>query len=306
MEKELILDKKRKLNVDVPRAITEFEAAAREFELKDKIYRIIFRGKGLEFDCYRDYYPDEDASSIDWKASKRANKLIAKQYIEERDLNIIFVIDVSENMLLGSSEKLKCEYAAELIAALSHLIINSNDRIGYILFDGNIKKFVPPKGGTNQFFEFVDVLSDPLTYGGFSRIDKALNFLLEYINQKIDAVFLISDFIKMGMDSEEDLFLISNKFETIAIMVKDLLDKTFPDVDREITIEDPVTKQQVLINPKKVKKIYERNALEQENIVKRIFRKSGIDLLELMTDKPFAFSLAGFLGERVKLGKNNI
>ena len=75
---------KEKLNVDIPRAISDFEAAAKEFELKEKIYKIIFRGKGLDFDRYRDYAPDEDATSIDWKASKRANKLIAKQYIEER------------------------------------------------------------------------------------------------------------------------------------------------------------------------------------------------------------------------------
>ena len=90
---------KQKLNVNAPKAITDFEAVAKEFELSEKLYRIIFRGKGLEFDKYREYSPDEDASNIDWKASLRSNKLMAKQYIEERELNIIFVVDVSENML---------------------------------------------------------------------------------------------------------------------------------------------------------------------------------------------------------------
>ena len=293
---------KIKLNVDIPSAISDFEQAAKEFELKEKLYRIIFRGKGLEFDKYRDFAQDEDASSIDWKASLRANRLIAKQYKEERDLNFVFVIDVSENMLLGSSVKLKCEYAAEVFAALAHLIIISNDRVGVVFYSNGVKNFIPPKGGTNHFYTLIDILSDASTYGGASKLDKALDFLLDYLNNA-DAVVIISDFLKMDESMLNKLFLVSNKFETIAIMVKDLLDKTFPNVDREIVIEDPVSGEQVLINPKKVREIYERNAFEKEKIVKNLFRKSDIDFLELMTHQPFAFSLAGFLGERVRMSK---
>ena len=81
-----------------------------------------------------------------------------------------------------------------------------------------------------------------------------------------------------------------------------MLDKTFPDVDREIVIEDPATKEQILINPKLIKQIYEKNAIELENMVKGIFRKGEVDLLELTTDKSFAFPLASFLSERVIAG----
>lgn len=293
---------KQRLNVDVPSAISDFEAAAKEFELKEKLYRIIFRGKGLEFDKYRDFSPDEDASSIDWKASMRASKLIAKQYIEERDLNILFAVDISENMLLGSSAKLKCEYAAEIFAALSHLIINSNDRVGIVLYNDEIREFIPPKGGNNHFYILMDVLSNPEIYGKASRFDRVLDFLLNYV-RGIDAVVFLSDFIRVKVNVTNNLFLVAHKFESVGIMVKDLLDKTFPDVDREIVIEDPVSGEQILMNPKKVKYVYERNAFEQEKIVKEIFKRADIDLLELMTHQPFAFSLAGFLGERVKMKK---
>ena len=292
----------QKLNVDIPRAITEFEAAAKEFELKEKLYRIIFRGKGLEFDKFRDYAPDEDASSIDWKASLRSNKLIAKQYIEERDLNIVFIFDVSENMLLGSADKLKCEYAVEIFAALAHLIINSNDRVGIVLFSDGVKEFIPPKGGTNQFFYIIDKLSDPSTYSGGARVDKLLKFVLEYLGKNIDVVIFISDFIRVDERALNDLFLVSHKFESIAIMVRDMLDKTFPDIDREIVIEDPATKEQILVNPKAIKEIYEKSALERERVVKGIFRKANIDMVELLTNKSFALDLAGFLSERAKMG----
>ena len=293
----------RKLNADVSGAISDFEAAAKEFELKEKLYRIIFRGKGLEFDKFRDYAPDEDASNIDWKATLRANKLIAKQYIEERELNILFVVDISENMLLGSAKKLKCEYAVEVFSALAHLMASSNDRVGLITYNDEIREFIPPKGGTNNFFILVDILLNADIYRGDSRFDKMLNFLLDYVDESIDAIIFLSDFIKVGKDSADNLFLVANKFECMAFMVKDLLDKTFPDVDREIAVEDPRSGEQILINPKRIKHIYERNALEQANLVKSLLIKSNIDFLEIMTDKPFAFSLAGFLGERVKLGR---
>jgi uncharacterized protein (DUF58 family) len=293
---------KQKLNVDMPGAISDFEEAVKEFKLREKIYRIIYRGKGLEFEDYQDYTPDDDASNIDWKASLRANKLIVKRYKEERDLEIMFVIDVSENMILGSVDKLKCEFAAELIAALSHLIVTSNDKIGYILFSDKIVDFVPPNRGLNHLYRFIDKLADSETYGGISKIDIAYKFVLENLNKPIQAVIFISDFIRMGRNLRlyEDLYLIANKFETSAIMIKDPLDRNLPNVNKEIVIEDPHSGQQILINPKKVGKIYERYALEQENLVRDVFRKSNIDLLRLTTEKSFILPLSMFLTERVE------
>ena len=129
----------KRLNVDIPKSVGEFQALSKEFELKAKLYKTLFRGKGLDFDGYRTYAPEDDAQNIDWKASKRSNELLVKQYIEERNLKVVFVIDVGENMVTGSTEKLKCEYVAEIVAALAHLIIISGDKIGFILYNENAK-----------------------------------------------------------------------------------------------------------------------------------------------------------------------
>ncbi len=91
----------KKLNLNIPENIAEFEALINKNLPKKLFYKLILRGRGLDFDGYRDYGPDEDASSIDWKASVRSNKLLAKQYIEERDLKIMVVIDVGDNMVFG-------------------------------------------------------------------------------------------------------------------------------------------------------------------------------------------------------------
>ncbi len=293
----------KRLNLDIAGSISEFEVLIKEFLLRRVIYMNIFRGKGLEFDGYRDFAFDDDAVDIDWKASTRANKLLVKQYIEERNLKIMFVVDVSDNMLFGSVSKLKCEYAAELSAALAYLITNSNDQIGFALFNDKITKIVFPKLGIKQLNIFTDELSKTSAYGGISDIKKTLGFLSDYLDNSINSVIIISDFIRMKKDILKTLNLFSSKFETIAIMIRDPLDKKMPKIKGEVVIEDPVTKEQVIIDPDIISRLYEKNALEQENMVKKIFLDCGIDLLDLTTDKPFPFSLAEFLKERVEKRK---
>ncbi|PIN88997.1 hypothetical protein COU60_04960 [Candidatus Pacearchaeota archaeon CG10_big_fil_rev_8_21_14_0_10_34_76] len=293
----------RKLNLDIPKAIVEFESVLKQFQLREKIYKIVFRGRGLEFDGYRDYSSDEDASGIDWKASVRSNRLLVKKYIEERDLKIIFAIDVSENMVFGSTEKVKCEFAAEVCAALSHLIMTSNDKIGFIFFNNEVLEFVPPKSGLNQFSLFTNSLSSPFMYGGASNIKNVLDFILESMDQSISAVIMVSDFSHFNDSMLKSLTLLGNRTEVISLVIKDPLDKTLPLINKEFVLEDPFTSHQVLINPSIAKNAYEKNALKKEKEMGEIFRKSNIDFLELNTDKPFNIILAEFLIERIKRGR---
>ena len=115
----------RKLNLDIAGAVSELEMVMKKVLPRNIMWRVIW-GRGLEFDGYRDYSVTDDAVNIDWKATVRAGKTLVKKYIEERDLKFMFFIDVSDNMVFGSTEKLKCEYCAELVAALSHLILTTS------------------------------------------------------------------------------------------------------------------------------------------------------------------------------------
>ncbi len=296
----------KRLNLEVAKAVSALEEAMQKFELRNILYRVIFRGRGLEFDSYRHYDPSDDASSIDWKASKRSNELLVKQYIEERDLKIIFLIDSSENMVFGSTDKLKCEYAAELSAAIAHLILNNNDNIGFIMYNKDIVNFVPPNKGIKQFQLFVDNLSEAVSYTGSSGIEKALDFLLSNADDSISAVVMVSDFLNVNAGHQKILNLIGSRFETIAIMVKDPLDKALPDINAEVLVEHPVTHEKILINPKLFGKVYEQIAEQQEQAVKQIFEQSGIDLLSLVTDQSFVIPLVEFLKERIVLGKRRV
>lgn len=290
----------RRLNIDVGGSVGSLQSILKEFELKVKLFRIILGGKGFEFDGYRNYTPSDDSQIIDWKASKRANQLLVRKYIEEQNLKIIFLIDVGDNMVFGSTEKLKCEYSAEIVLAMSNLIMGLGNKIGYVFFSDKIKNYVPPSRGDRHFGQLIDEISNASYYGGPSNLNLALDFAEKNFGKNINSVILVSDFINFHKSARERLSPFSTRFETISLMVRDPLDLTLPDVSGEVLIEDPLTGERILINPKLARNVYERHAKEQEVFVKETFRDFGIDLVEITTDKDFAPILATFLKERTK------
>lgn len=290
----------RELNIDVAGAVSDLEDAVNALQLKLKFYRTLFRGKGLDFDGYRTFTQDDDALYIDWRASRRANKLLTKQYIEEKDKKMMFVIDMGNGMVTGSTEKLKCEYAAEVAVALSHLILSSGDMIGFIIFNNEVMDYITPKKGKKQFEFFVDTLSNASNYHSASNLNKALDFLVTYVPTSVKAVFIISDFLTTKKNSLDLMKMVGDKFETVAIMVKDPVDVVMPDESAEVVIEDPATGQRLLMNPKLAKNYYDMYTKKQEENLRWMFKESGIDLLSLSTKDSFVFALAEFLKERIR------
>jgi len=293
---------KKKLNLDIAGAVSELETLLRRVLPKNIIYKIVL-GKGVEFDGYRDYTQADDMALIDWKASARGGKTLIRKYIEERDLKFIFLIDVSDNMVFGSTEKLKCEYVAELSLALSHLILISGDRFGYILYNDGIVSRRVPELGNKQFEIFANELSNPSIYKGGSNLNAILNTLPEDLDRNTSMIFIISDFIKFDEAHKKSLEVLSSLFEIVAIIVRDPLDNHLPMTNKELIIENTETKEKLLINPKIAAKIYERNASKQLSLVKKIFRENDIDFLELSTEKSFAEEFAIFLKERIGGGR---
>lgn len=289
---------KKKLNIDFVRSISEFEGFAKYLEMKNKLYRTLFRGKGPIFDGFRDYTQDDDAEYIDWKTSLRAGKIIVKKYKEERALNFVFVVDASDGMVFGSGKKLKCEYAGEVMAAMGKLILESGDRLGLLMFNGKVELFVPPSSKPGHLNYILSLLSNPDNYGGHSNFSSALDYINNNFTKKINVLVFFSDFTKFGKEFEKPLNLISSKFETMAMIVRDRFDKTLPDFNGEIIIEDPNTYEQMIINPRLARRKYEKFASEQESMVMSVFSRGRIDTLELITDKPFVVPLVQFLEER--------
>ncbi len=299
---DLKIPKGAKFNVDVPGAIAEFESALRRFPIKKILYNILFRGRGLEFDSYRQFESSDDASMIDWKASLRANSLLAKKYVEERDLSVYFLVDVSSSMLFGSRDKLKAEYAIEIVCALSHLIMTSGDRIGLVMFSDKIVKFLHPSNSKNQFALFMKYLSDTGLYGGGFDLKVAIDSVLNYVKTPYTVFVLVSDFIKMNENSARRLRLIGTQFETFAIMTRDELDENLPRTKYQFALQDPYSKRQMILDPEIAVERYRAAVIRQKGKVKEIFKKSRIDLLELMTNKSFVIPTIAFLKFRADKG----
>ncbi|MBM3234291.1 DUF58 domain-containing protein [Candidatus Pacearchaeota archaeon] len=286
------------LKVDFATKISQFEKVIKEFQLRRILYKSLFRAKGLEFEEYRHFEKDEDASSIDWKASLRAGEMLARKYVEERDMDIYFVVDASKSMFFGSKEKLKAEYAAEIVAVLSNLTLDSNDNPGLIMFQENLVKKISPRKGKKQFNLIMRFLCDGENYGGNFDINNAIKYLLKSISSKFSVVILISDFIHVKKEFKFDLNLLSKRFETIAIMVRDSLDEELPKTSQQILIEDPHSGKQMVVNPSLIAENYKKNVKKQKEAITRIFREKGIDLLELSTGKEFIIPLVSFLRAR--------
>ena len=268
--------------------------------IKSIFYKRIFGGKGLEFDSYRDYSNNDDSSMIDWKATMKNNsEPLVRQYIEERDLSIFFLIDVGDNMVLGSGEKLKNEVVAEITSSLVHLVLGAGDKAGFALYSNKTRVIKRPVAGINQFYSFVKEITNVKNYGGKSDLVQALEFVRPYLRD-VSAVFIISDFLRIDDKCFSELKKFMIQKETIGIMVRDINDNQISDISNEIVVEDIDTGEQMLINPSLIKREYEKNALEQKQKVFDTFKKTGSDLIELHTNMDFIAPLVNFLKKRVK------
>ena len=262
-------------------------------------YRKIFKGKGMEFEDFRHYTPEDDASRIDWRASKRVNKLLIRRFKEERDMNVFFMVDVSSSMLFGSTEKLKHEYAAELVAALSHFVLESGDRIGLVLFKDKVVKYLEPGKSEGHYFVLLRHLLTPEFYGGKYNLSKALNFLANIVTER-SIVFVVSDFIGMEPNWGKALLASTGMLDGIGIMVRDPRDWKLPPEAGQVVISDPFSNRVVLVDcgDEKARLEYENLVQKEAGMIRETFKKSMWDLLEVSTDEGFVTPILKFLKRR--------
>lgn len=284
-----------KLRIDVSEIIKRLEIVTKGLVSTRIVgsYKSVFKGRGLEFEEYKDYVPGDDASLIDWKSSKKANKLLIKKLEEERNLNIFFLIDVSSTMVCSSIEKLKSEYAAEFVASLSYVTLNAGDSVGFALFSDKVIKKLPPGRSRHQFYTILKNLANPLFYEGDYDLGDALKFAMSFL-ERGSILIIVSDFIGLRGEWQRYLEIASGKFDVIGVMIKDPTDAILPEDSHQVMMGDPIFERQLLVVPNDIRDRYERYVREQKMRIKRIFLETNCDFIELFTNKPF-------LGEVIKL-----
>lgn len=289
----------RRLLIDVTPVIRALELTTKSALGGELIgsYKSRFKGRGIEFEGYEEYNPDEDAEMIDWKASTRANKLLVKEYIEERNLNIFFLIDVSNSMIYTTGKKLKAEYVGELVASLAFLMLKNADHVGFALFNDKIVEEQPPRGGTLQYYKIVDTLLNSQNYGGGYDLGKALNFAFNYMKPK-SMLILITDFIGLKPNWQDILRINARRFDVITLMIRDPADSTLPKTKKGVVIRDPFSNKRIYIHGEKVRERYSEYVKQQEKSIANFFTGLGISFLRLDTSKSFVEPVITFFSER--------
>ena len=249
-------------------------------------YKSAYKGSGLEFDGFRKYSSEDDSVLIDWKASVRSGDLLIKEFVEERNLNIYFLLDVSNTMLFGSTAKMKNQYAAELIASIAYTSVLNDDCVGFGLFNDKVIKGLKPESGDQQYYMMLKALTDNKSYGGKYDLANALEFALTFLEES-SVLFIVSDFIGLKKGWEETMKKAANKFDVIAIMVRDPRDRDLPIIKEDVVIGSPYNGEKLIVKPDKIRKEYSSYVKKQEYELGDFLKRLGVEFLSLTTDKDF-------------------
>jgi uncharacterized protein (DUF58 family) len=188
-------------------------------------YHSVFKGRGIEFEDVREYQPGDDVRTIDWNVTARTGKPFIKQFIEERELTIFLMVDMSASFTAGSVGEAKREAAAELCTLIAHAAIRNNDRVGLILFSNEVESYLPPGKSETHIRRLIhELLSHQPEHEG-TDVGRALDFL-EKINRKRCIVFLFSDFQSPAF--EEPMSVIRRHHDLIAVSVLDAHETEMP------------------------------------------------------------------------------
>ena len=276
-------------------------------------YHSTFKGQGVEFDEVRPYTPGDDVRTIDWNVTAKTGLPYIKRFSEERELTILFLVDVSGSQGYGSVRRSKMELAAEVTALLALTAIRNQDKIGLILFSDQIVKYIPPRKGRDSVMRLVrEVLAAEDSATGGTDIAAALKFL-NGVQKRRAVVFLVSDFLesravsKSGeaesfpLQFEKLLRATARHHDMVCVPVGDPAERELPDVGL-VELEDPETGELVLVDTSSaaVRKRFAAKASEENEALKRFLLKTGIDTLTIATDRPYIDEVKALFKRRAR------
>lgn len=296
-----ILKKIRQIEIRTNRLVTESLAGQ---------YHSVFKGQGMNFDEVREYQPGDDVRAIDWNVTARFNHPFIKKFVEERELTLLLMVDVSGSGRFGSLAQSKRELAAEVASVLAFSAIRNNDKVGLILFSDEVEKFIPPRKGRKHVLRVIrEVLYyDPERRG--TDVENALEFAAHMVKHRAILV-LISDFLLPGGVGAEPVGLsprvqtalrqANRRHDLVAVQITDQHELELPAVGR-LVLEDAETGELVELDTGSASGRSAFALRRQKHIEQlgRTLRSIGIDSVQLRTDQPYGTELGRFFEKREK------
>jgi len=259
-------------------------------------YLSIFKGRGTEFVEVREYEPGDDVRTIDWKVTARTGKPHVKQYIEERELCVMLLADVSPSTLFSSSSKTKRTIIAEICAAISMNALRHNNKVGLMTFSDRIESYVPPGKGRLRTYRVIENILSEKPTGTLTDIQLALENLHRVVSQRT-MCFLVSDFV--ANNYEKSLNLLRLRHDLIPICVNDPLERHWP-ARGLVQLRDLESDEPVLIDSSDsmFQKHFERRQNRSTEDRKTAFRRLAIQTIEVDTSEPFLVPLKRYFRQR--------
>jgi uncharacterized protein (DUF58 family) len=282
-----LIKKIRRIQITTSRIVNDLMAGQ---------YHSAFKGRGMEFSEVREYIPGDDIRTIDWNVTARFNKPFVKRFVEERELTVMFLNDISGSQAFGSAESLKSELAAEISAVLAFSAIRNNDQVGSILFSDRIESYIPPKKGAQHVLRVVRDLLYEKPAGRGTNIAAALEYLNK-VQKKRAVVFLVSDF--KSANYEKALRIVNKRHDLVGIIVDDPREMAVPKT-RWITFEDAETGRVVCVDLSKkgIRDLFEKKAVEAAAAREKFLASAGVDFLKVSTGVPYEAALYRFMQAR--------
>ena len=277
----------RLLEIRTRRAVDEIIGGA---------YRSVFKGRGIEFEEVREYTQDDDVRDIDWNVTARMGTPYIKKYVEERELTVLFLGDVSASGAFGSSEKSKRRTAAELAALLAFSAGKNGDKVGLMMFSDKIELYVPPRSGSRHTLRLIrEMLAfEPSSTG--TDIDLALKECAKLMKKR-GIVFLLSDLIA-EKPFETSLKLLNRRHDVVALQISDPVEQSWPTV-RPVVVEDAESGQLLSLPGGKVhREKLDRYLAESRRQRQELCRKAQVDLVELQTGREVLRPVIEFFAKR--------
>jgi uncharacterized protein (DUF58 family) len=258
-------------------------------------YHSVFRGQGMAFNEVREYAPGDDIRTIDWNVTARTHVPHVKRYVEERELTVIFAVDVSGSTVFGSCTRRKRSLAALITAVLGLSAIRNNDRVGLMLFSDKVEKYIHPRKGRGHGLRVItELLSEPEGRG--TDIVGALHSLNRLQKRKA-VVFLLSDFMQDGL--RRALSVTNQRHDLIAVTITDPREIEVPPVGL-LEVQDAETGERVIVDTSNsgVRRRYEAIMKGRRQELTRLFRQLQIDHIPLRTDRDVERPLMQFFERR--------
>jgi uncharacterized protein (DUF58 family) len=282
-----VLKKIRRIQITTSRMVSDVFAGQ---------YQSTFKGKGMEFDEVRQYQPGDEIRSIDWNVTARMNHPYIKKFVEERELTVMIILDMSASCFFGTVKQLKVQLAAEICSLLALSATRNNDKVGFIAFTDKVEKFIPPRKGQRHVLRVVREALYFKPIGAGTDINAALEFLNRITTRKTVA-FIISDFY--SPEFKKMLAVTNKRHDCIAVTITDPREIELPDVGL-ITLEDPESKKSFFVDSSDmlVRKDYAEAAEKRLRQRLMLFRSVNVDSIDIRTDIPYGMSLYKFFRAR--------